>query len=245
MQKVNINSLILDFDLYPRCKVDSQHAGYMLDSIEAGVELPPVIIDKKSKRVIDGFHRVTAWQRFFKLNKEEIPTINVILKSYTSEANMFLDAMKYNASHGRMLTQYDRAHCIIKAEALELSIDVTSGALSITVDKYGELRAEHTGELHVSPHLSKKGNKTTRKTAHHKTKLIPLKRTIKHLAGKELTVQQVEVNKKLSGMNQSFYVNQLIDLIESDLLDRENTNLMARLEKLYDLLKETVSKEMV
>jgi len=104
MQTININSLVLDFTLYPRCRVDDQHASYMLESVKAGVELPPVIIDKKSKRVIDGFHRVTAMKRFFKLNKKEKPEITAIIKTYKSEADMFLDAMKYNAAHGRMLT---------------------------------------------------------------------------------------------------------------------------------------------
>ena len=231
MQTININSLILDFDLYPRRKIDSQHAGYMLDSVEAGIELPPVIVDKISKRVIDGFHRVTAMKRFYKINKKEKPVINVILKSYKSEADMFLDAMKYNSAHGRSLDQCDKAHCIIRAEELELTIDKISMALSITVDKYGKLKTQHIGELHLSPHL--------------KNKQIPLKRTIRHLAGKKLTAKQVKANERLSGMNQSFYVNQIIDLLENNLLDAKNLHLMERLERLYDLLKEIINKKAI
>lgn len=62
MRSLNTAELILDYGLYPRHSIDSQHVSYMVESIRAGVALPPVVIDKKSKRVVDGFHRVTAFQ---------------------------------------------------------------------------------------------------------------------------------------------------------------------------------------
>jgi len=220
MEKVNINSLIMDFNLYPRCKVDSVHASYMLESINAGVQLPAIIVDKKTKKVVDGFHRITSFRQYFKSHKDVEPIVDVIFKSYKSDAAMFADAMKYNSSHGRMLTQYDRAHCIILAEEMKLTREEITFALSITASKYDELKAEHIGSLHKSPHLN-----------------IPLKRTIRHKAGQKLTKKQAEVNERLSGMNQMFYANQIIDLIESDLLDTENEKLMNRLEVLHKLLE--------
>jgi hypothetical protein len=199
----------------------------MVESLKAGVELPPVIADKISKRTTDGFHRVTAAQKFSKINKEKKAMINVIFKEYNSEEEMFLDAMRYNASHGRMLTQYDRAHCIIIAEELKLSANEVANALSITIDKYGELKANHIGELTLSTDLGKK-------------KPIPLKRTIRHKKGQTLNKFQAEANERLGGMNQMFYVNQIIDLIENDLLDIENKGLMERIEKLRELLYSVV-----
>jgi len=240
MQKININEVILDYNLYPRMQIDSFHVSHMLDSLEANVELPPIIIDKNSKKVIDGFHRVDAFRRFYKKEKTKGKLlIPAILKTYQTEAEMFIDAMKYNSSHGRMLTEYDRAHCIILAENLNISVDITSEALTITCKKYDELKACHLGELKHSPHLiNKKGNKT----AKYKTELIPLKNTIRHKAGTELTEKQVETNKKLQGMEQSFYVNQIISLIESDLLNTENEYLMKRLEILNELLENVLAK---
>lgn len=234
MQYIDVNSVILDFDLYPRCSIDSQHTTYMMESLKAGMELPPIILDKKSKRVIDGFHRVTAFRRYFKQNKTEDQSVPVILKSYKSEGDMFADAMKYNATHGRALTQYDRAHCIIIAEErFGLSTEQVSKALSITTSKYDELHNERIGKLHLSPHL-KGGTGFRRRGA----RAIPLKRTISHLAGKELTTSQAEANKRLSGMSQCFYVNQLIDLLENNLLDMNNVHLMERLQHLYSLLQD-------
>jgi len=56
------------------------------------------------------------------------------------------------------------------------------------------------------------------------------------MAGKQLNKKQQETNKRLGGMQQSFYANQLIDLIESDLLDVNNPLLIERLRTLHGLL---------
>ena len=56
------------------------------------------------------------------------------------------------------------------------------------------------------------------------------------MAGKKLSKPQEAANRKLSGMNQVFYVNQLITLIEADLLDKENDELLAKLQQLQVLL---------
>ena len=230
MKKMEVARLILDFNLYPRLQVDSQHAGYMVESLRAGLELPPVIVDEKSLRVIDGFHRITAIKRF---NKEK-GMVSVILKKYASEGDMFVDAMLYNGTHGRTLTQYDRTHCIIRAEELKLDMSIIAGALSMSIDKIKELREHRVGVFVPASPMNKKTGKIVRVKS--KSFPIQLKRTIEHKAGQVLTEVQIEANEKLSGMDQSFYVNQLITLIESDLLNRESERLMERLECLYELL---------
>jgi len=214
---MRLAELVLDFDLYPRAEVDSQHVHYLCDALEAGADLPPIIADKESKRVIDGFHRYRAHKRIF----GEDATVAVVLKAYGSEAEMFLDAMRYNAGHGRSLTTFDRAHSVLRAEAFGISPEQVASALSITAEAVGRLRAERVGTLKVAG--------ATAKT-------IPLKRTIRHMAGRELTAPQAEANAKLSGMEQLFYVNQLIMLIENDLLDTSNDRLMDALAKLTGLL---------
>jgi hypothetical protein len=224
MKKVEVAKLILDFTLYPRCQVDSQHVSYMCESLKAGVELPPVVIDEASFRVIDGFHRVTAVKRF----SGDTGKVTVIFKKYSSEQEMFSDAMRYNASHGRSLTQYDRSHCIIRAEELNIDEETLAKCLNVTVDKIGELRRTRIGELKTST--------KAKKNARFKRQIIPLKRTIEHMAGLELTQSQVNANEKLGGMNQQFYINQLISLIENDLLNMSDERLMKRLEVLSGLL---------
>ena len=213
MRKIPIAELVLDFDFYPRAEVNSQHVTYMCAAINAGAELPPLIAEKKTLRVVDGFHRVRAYGR---VHGEDYKAA-VIEKVYESEADLFLDAARYNSSHGRILTQFDQTHCILKAERLSIETEQLASALQITIDAVGKLRSGSTGVLlNVGD--------------------VPLKRTIRHMAGRTLTKPQMEANGKLSGMNQMFYVNQLIMILENGLLDAENENLLAALGRLNTLL---------
>ena len=216
MKKIKLAEVILDFSLYPRSDVDAQHISYMREAEDSGVKLPTIVIDSKSKRVIDGFHRVRMWRHKYDDNHE----IDVIEKTYKNEAEMFLDAIRYNASHGRILTRYDRTHCILLSEKFKIAPKNLASALSMTVEKLGKLKIGRIGELRVG--------KTTQS--------IPLKRTISHKHGQKLTKRQSEVNDKLGGMNQVFYVNQIIMLIESGLLDINNKQLLERLNVLFQAL---------
>lgn len=212
MRKMKAAELVLDFDLYPRNNVDSHNVKSLSDALVAGMELPPVIIDRKSKRVIDGFHRVKANIRVYGDDCE----IEVVEKSYKDDGDMFLDAMRYNASHGAKLDQCDRTRCTIIAERLSIPLDAVAGALHMPVEKLGELKVDRTA---TAGGLS-----------------IALKRTIRGFAGRKLTKRQVIANERLSGMNQSFYANQLIELVESGMLDVDDENLMDRLRHLHGLL---------
>lgn len=216
-EKIKLSELVLDFSVYPRADVDSQHVSYLREAEDAGCQLPPVVIDRATKRVIDGFHRVKMWRSKY---SDSDPSVEVIAKSYESEKDVLLDAIRYNANHGRTLTRYDRTHCILLGEKLHVPQDELASALSMTVERIGILKSERVGTLHVG-----KTNEA-----------IALKRTIRHMSGQRLTKHQSEVNDRLGGMNQSFYANQLIMLIEADLLDVNDDSLLESLGKLHRLL---------
>lgn len=214
MRPMPLSECVLDFDLYPRQQVDSHHVGEMCEARRAGTEFPPIVVDKKSKRVVDGFHRFRMEQR------RGSDTIMAVEKTYKNDGAMFLDAMRFNASHGRTLTAYDRAHAVILAGNLGLNDKAVAGALSITVDRIQSLR------------INKSATAGNGKLA----RSVAIKRTIQHMAGKRLTTGQQAVNKKLGGMNTLFYVRQLIMLIKEDLIDKENEELAEGLKELKELL---------
>ncbi len=216
MQTVKAASLILDYNLYPRAQVDALHVKEMCDADKAGVEFPPVVADHESKRVTDGFHRITKQLRLHGEGAE----IQCNFKKYKSEREMFMDAMHMNAHHGRNLCAFDKAHCIAKALDFGIPDDAIAGSLAVTVERIELIRTTKMASIKGAD-----------------VKLtMPIKNTIRHKAGKTLTVRQQETNVKLGGMNQVFYVNQLIMLIESDLLDKENDKLMERLGHLKGIL---------
>lgn len=216
IKKLPLSQLVEDLDLYPRVQVDSQHIAYMVQSIQSGVTLPPIVIDEKSNRVIDGFHRARAYRRVYGENYE----IDCELRSYRTDGDMFADAMALNAGHGRSLTRVDRARCLMMAKKkFRMSVKKIAVALGMSVEA---VTAIGVGRI---------------ATVENTTEQIPIKRTIQHMAGHELNQRQVVANKKLSGMNQVFYVNQLIELVESELLDSNDQQLMDRLFRLGELIE--------
>ncbi len=220
MIQIKAGEVVLDYTLYPRHQVDAQHVGEIREAIRAGVAMPPIKTDRKSKRAVDGFHRSIA---FLKEHGPGHP-IDAIDHPYRSEKAMFLDAMRLNANHGRNLTSFDRAHCILLAKGFGLADKDTAAALSITVNRVESLIGNKTAV---------KGNgKSTRK----QPETMAIKRTIGHKAGQALTKAQQDANEKLGGMNQLFYVNQLVMLFETDLVDREKEDLVKRLEQLGELI---------
>ncbi|MCZ6655594.1 MAG: hypothetical protein O7D91_21505 [Planctomycetota bacterium] len=212
---IKTSSLVLDFDLYPRQQVDSHHVGEMIEAEKAGIEFPPVVADVKSKRVTDGFHRVRKQLSVYGDDGE----IACVLKRYKNEKEMLLDAMRYNSAHGRNLTAYDKAHCIVLADNFDIGDEEVAAALSITAEKIVEVRS--------SKHAT---------TGNGKVRAIALKHTIRHMAGKKLTKGQAEANRKLGGMNPLFWVNQLVILLENELIDAENEDLAIGLKKLKGLI---------
>ncbi len=212
-----VAELVFDYDLYPRSQVDSSHVTQMMEAVKAGVELPPVIADKKTGCVTDGWHRC---RRATRADGPDA-TIEVIFRPYKSRAEMLLDAIRLNASHGRHFSPYDRTRAILLAQDLGIDEKALAGALAITTERIGELRVSKSATV-------KTGKVTTS---------VPIKRTIGHMAGKRLSRAQQAANEKLGGMGQLFYVNQLITLIETDLVNVDDENLLEGLRKLHGLLE--------
>src|SRR3990172_8850015 len=58
---VACSDLVLDFTIYPRSSVDATTVSQYVLALQAGEQFPPIIVDRKTKRVVDGFHRVKAY----------------------------------------------------------------------------------------------------------------------------------------------------------------------------------------
>jgi len=214
--RIKVAELIIDYNLYPRQKIDPYHVSEMVESLKAGAIFPPVVADSESKRVVDGFHRCAALQRLYKEKAE----VDVRLKKYLSEAQMYEEAMRLNSTHGRNLTSYDKAHCILKGRELGLSDDRIADALHITTDRISTLIEERwTADKNV------------------------LKATMSHMAGKKLTPEQRDFIPKAGGMDQLFYINQVLALVETDSVDWGREQVVKTLKRLYEALSKALKVE--
>jgi hypothetical protein len=204
--------LVLDYSLLVR-DVDGVTVHRLVEALSAGEKLPPVEIDEHSRRVVDGFHRVTAWRRLYQPT-EPVPCIP---RSFASDSEMFLAAAAANARHGRPLSSWDCANILRRADELGISRERIAEALAVravTLDKIAERRFAYgeSGET------------------------IVLKNTIRHMAGGHVTCRQVAANERLSGLRQTYFVNQVIWLLENDLIDPADRSLAEKLDILADLL---------
>ncbi len=210
--KIKISKLVLDYNIYPRAEIKAFSVNQMVEAMEAGAILPPIKVDKKSKRVVDGFHRVRAYQKMHG-PEAEIPAE---LKEYASEADMFAEAMALNVVHGSNLTPFDKARCLAKAEELKIETPLVARALNMTVESLSDLKASRLGYFQAKP--------------------IVLKRTLVHLAGEDLTEKQIEYNRQAGGMPCTFYINQLIAMLEAEAIEWKNEKVVYGLKRLHDLL---------
>ena len=208
MPKVKAASLVLDFMLYPRHKISEENLRQMREAIRQGVVMPQVTADRKTQKVSDGFHRVTL----------AVPgEISVKWKDYANDDEILLDAIDLNAGHGLKLSAWDHARCVALAQERGIDLSRVAGALSITPKKMAKL---------IETKLARTND----------GRPVALKRTSYHLAGKILTPKQMEANEQAAGPGQLFLVNQVIHLLETDLLDRENDKIMAAVQRLRELL---------
>lgn len=226
-EMIPASELVEDFDLYPRKDVDSQHVANMLETLAAGNELPPIIADRKSKRIVDGFHRRRAWIRH---SGEDI-TVPVIFHDYKNEGEIFLEAMALNSAHGRRLATFDQVRCATMAAKLKLKPAQIAHALRLTTERVEHLLDKRTATARLSN--QPKGSPQSER--------IPIKRTISHMAGGNLNKGQQDANQKLSGMSPLFYVNQLLLLLDNGLMPENDENLEDGLKKLHQLLEERLA----
>ncbi len=82
-------------------RLDGEDKAHIARLAEAEAELPPILVDRRTMRVIDGMHRLLAAS----LNGQE--TVDVVFFQ-GSPAEAFLRAVEANVAHGLPLSQADR-----------------------------------------------------------------------------------------------------------------------------------------
>jgi len=189
---VKLAELIEDWSLYPREKVDDVQVARLIEAFEAGENIPPIVVDKASKRIVDGYHRCRAAKR---AGREEL---NVELRDFASEESMLLEAIRLNARHGVPLGRQDQARVINLGKHLHISYETMASALGIRVirlkiikQKMGRLGKR---ELHLKPALQVR------------------------FAGQTIPQAVADINPKLGGNDAMFYARQLLMLLGADAL---------------------------
>ena len=225
MPRMKLAEMVEDFAIYPRHAVDSSHVADIERAIRAGITLPPIVVDKKSKRVIDGFHRKRAYVRVLGADGD----VSVELKEYANEAELLKDAVSRNAAHGRKFDQQDRTRSALMLERAGVKMQEIAVVLHTTEARVDEL-------LTVRVVAVQDGGKVEK---------VPAKPIMYGRVGepvRTINVRQYETMQSSGGHKPLQTVRQLIREIDADLLDYSDEALVELLWGLHDTLAAKLPK---
>lgn len=147
MVKLKIRELHHDAALYPRLQIDQDHVQRLIDALDAGAELPPLVVWRVNRKISDGNHRLVAWERKYGLHAE----IACIEKDYRDEAAFFLDAIELNGAHGLVMAPRDRQRAMEIASELKIDPKRYAAAMRMTVKAAGELSVRPIADTRITP----------------------------------------------------------------------------------------------
>jgi len=230
MPKVKIAELIFNFQLYPRNHIEDFNVQSIARSLEAGFTIPPIIADRKTKQIVDGFNRTTAVRKLY----GDFAEIDVEWRDYKSEKAMFEDAMLTNTAHGVRLNSHDMARCAIIAKQLHIDNKRLAECLHAKPEWVDKLRKRKVAEGPEGP--------------------MAVKGTLAHLAKaqnnaieagrdpKPFTQKQVKANEESSGMNWWFILDKAISLFEGGIVPIGHEKAIDRVKHIAELAKAWIEK---
>jgi hypothetical protein len=202
---ISLASLVEDFSLYPRHRVDESHVSDLVRALQAGHALPPIIADHASKRIVDGVHRRRAHLRCF----GEEATAIVEFRSYADDAALFMDAVELNSTHGRKLDRHDQTRIVLRLR--ELNVPDQQIAIRLHVPD-----ATIT-QLAIRVVMAESGQ------------TLPSKRGLEHMRGTTLTDEQVSVMGSVRSAEAGRLCLELTRLLDANMVDLEDQQIRERL----------------
>ena len=178
--KVKCMELIKDWSLWPRYEANDLDATNLLklkEALRAGEVLPSIVVDKKSMRIIDGFHRVDAHLSVYGENAE----IEATFREFKNDIEMFMESARMNTIHGLPLSPKDKVHVMLKARRHRIPLKKMADILGMTHERARQLMEGRTA-------TTSNGKK------------IPLSHGASALAGKTLTKKEEKFARTSNGI---------------------------------------------
>jgi hypothetical protein len=227
-QQIKVADLVFDEDLYPRRHIDTQRIRLLTRAVESGAVLPPIVVCRATKKIVDGVHR---YHIALDLGTK---TIAAELRHYANDGERFKAAALLNATHGLPLNEGDRLKVVAMAENLGLKDPEIAEMLQTTPEYIQKALKPRYAEVDRQ-HFATGG----------KLQKIPLKGSVRHLAGQKVSELQAGALNSAPGSSYILNVRQLKDAIQYDLLPPRESHpvLWMDLEALRDLLNGALSKQ--
>lgn len=205
---VRLATLIEDFTLYPRNRVDDTHVSDLVRALQAGATLPAIVADRSTLRIVDGVHRRRALLKHF----GEPATADVDFRDYPDDAAFFLAAVALNAQHGRKLDRHDQTRVVLRLQELNVEDRIIAATLHVPEP---EIR---TLQLRVVYGPSGAAE--------------PSKRGLEHMRGQQMTTVQIQTMRSVRSAEAGRLALELTRLLDAGLVDFTDGTVVARLREL-------------
>ena len=215
--KLAIEKIVIDENIYPRTAVNEFNVAKLVSALSTGTVLPPITVEAKTFRLVDGRHRYEAYKR------KKLKTIEAVTKVYANEADLFADAVRNNIGHGQPLDSYTVRSAIIRLTEYGYSKDAISDVVRMPLEQIEKIERGYASEQASGKPLALKGG-------------------LSHLKGTSLTPRQMEVNRHYGGGKATFYLRQLIDLLENDMAPHSDS-FVYEMNRLVELWLDLTTKQ--
>src|SRR5918912_2365176 len=139
IRTIPMGQLVEDYRLYPRSEVDGATVEQFREALRAGAKCPPLRVCSKTLRVIDGFHRKTAYAR------EHATHVLCALEEVSDDVDLFRRAAQAKASHGRRYSVDDYAAAVRRARRLGLTREQISKDFFLPLERVEKLERLSAG----------------------------------------------------------------------------------------------------
>jgi hypothetical protein len=204
--KIKALELIRDWSLWPRYEandLDQTNIRKLKMAISAGISLPPIKADKKSLRIIDGFHRQEAFISLFGENT----LVDVELVDYKNETDMFLDSVRENSKHGLKLSPKDITHVFLVGRKKKIPLSLLAESVGMSKEDAQDFLERRTATV------ASTGEK------------IPLSAGAMNMAGKMLNGAQEKFARTANGVLPIIHVRLLLNALKANCFPLTDTEI--------------------
>lgn len=219
LKQVQLGKLLIDRTLYPRHTISDVNVADLRRAYESGETLPPIIVDPQY-RIVDGVHRVEMYRKVL----DDADKVAVEVRRYKNDGELFLDAVKLNASHGRKLDRHDQSRIVLMCRELKVPDQRIAVTLHVPERSLQSLAVRVVYDVTGIAIANKKG--------------------FKHLEGQTLSQAQIEVHSHVQSGEVSRRCRELIGILETDMYDASDEAMLALLAELGTVIARVAAKHM-
>jgi hypothetical protein len=161
----------------------------------------------------------------------EIPEVEVELINYTDDVELWLDALSRNSTHGRPLSSLEIRRAILRARDLHIPKATMETIVNVPVAKLENIYKVNLAENGKVVRLDFPRAVTDNGE-------MALKYGLRYLNGRRLSMEQVKEHERYGGMNPTFYVRQIIGILEQNMWPKDNEAFCEAMDKLTRLWEE-------